>query len=131
MISILSYEQDTDKVYVALILCCSWIEEAFLFPRSFCSGIGACHGFPPTRLGRYGSKSRCDFPHRLLGGRTLCVPPSNVRFAPCLPFSSFALRPKGPSPLKPPWFACANQNLARFAPRSYGLLTTSSLASSP
>jgi hypothetical protein len=43
-----------------------------------------------------------SFSHRLLGGRKLRFPPSNRRFAPCLPFSDFVLRPKGPSPLEPP-----------------------------
>ncbi len=30
------------------------------------------------------------------------LPPSNVRFALCLPFSGFALRPRGHTPLEPP-----------------------------
>jgi hypothetical protein len=30
------------------------------------------------------------------------LPPSNVRFALCLPFSGFALRPRGYTPLEPP-----------------------------
>ncbi|MBS3820127.1 transposase [bacterium] len=37
-----------------------------------------------------------------LEGEKLRFPPSNGRSAPCLPFSSFALRPKGHTPLDPP-----------------------------
>ena len=46
------------------------------------------------------------FPQRPFGGRKLRFPPSNVRFAPCLPFSDSVLRPKGPSPLEPPLLCC-------------------------
>ncbi|MBS3819924.1 hypothetical protein KGY73_10540 [bacterium] len=37
-----------------------------------------------------------------LEGEKLRFPPSNGRSAPCLPFSSFALRPRGHTPLDPP-----------------------------
>ncbi len=57
--------------------------------------------FTPGEAPVLGSSAR-SFPHRLLGGRKLRFPPSNRRFAPCLPFADFVLRPKGPSPLEPP-----------------------------
>jgi hypothetical protein len=56
---------------------------------------------PPVEAPVLDSSAR-SFPHRLLGGRKLRFPPSNRRFAPCLPFADFVLRPKGPSPLEPP-----------------------------
>jgi len=42
-------------------------------------------------------------------GNPLLLPPSNGRFAPCLPFSDCVLRPRGPSPLGPPLLCSANQ----------------------
>jgi hypothetical protein len=56
---------------------------------------------PPVEAPVLDSSAR-SFSQRLLGGRKLRFPPSNRRFAPCLPFADFVLRPKGPSPLEPP-----------------------------
>src|SRR4030066_2104665 len=70
------------------------------FPKRFSRRCGT-----PQRLG-YGIRQPASFPQRPFGGRKLCFPPSNGRFAPCLPFSDSVLRPKGPSPLEPPLLCC-------------------------
>ncbi|MGB9006839.1 MAG: hypothetical protein WCB96_14035, partial [Candidatus Aminicenantales bacterium] len=49
---------------------------------------------------------------RSLEGEALCLPPSNGRSAPCLPFSDFVLRPRGYSPLESPFGFRRTRSLA-------------------
>jgi len=57
-----------------------------------------------------GSRAR-KFPQRPFGGRKLRFPPSNVRFALCLPFAGYCRATKGAIPLGTPLLCCANQKI--------------------
>jgi len=63
--------------------------------------------------GSHGVARRRGSHTRSLEGEALRLPPSNGRFAPCLPFSDFVLRPRGYTPLEPPSGPGRTRSLAR------------------